>query len=390
MSQNTVTMPRFTPSNSEMNGTVDLSGIVAQYDTYKKGHVIKLNEFAFDDLQLRIHCYPKGMAKNPTSKYMSLFIDVLNCTENDKRQLNVSIALDNKVFDFARPVHTFKGGFGPVRWKPYSAVQKCPIAHISIKFVHDPLLLALHSSDTFEVQLAKVHKLSELDGDVTLIIKLPQNNDSNSNNYLYSPSKKKRKLNDPYKCSVCNKEFQSEHGLKIHQSNKKDEAHKKHKNNNNDEMDDDTGLDCDEHEIKISSVILRSASNVFDRMLATNMREKQEKRIEIQAESVDDIKALTYFMTTNVLKSDCNPWNIIALAHYYEMNRLLHQCVDRIIKNINIQNFAKTINVFDKFQIVNEYQQLIQFAKQNVEELKKAPDFEDIPHSFKMTLNQII
>eukprot|EP01083_Nonionella_stella_P185177 674476_1 len=380
MSQNTVTMPRFTPSNSEMNGTVDLSGIVAQYRTYKKGHVIKLNEFAFDDLQLRIHCYPKGMAKNPTSKYMSLFIDVLNCTENDKRQLNVSIALDNKVFDFARPVHTFKGGFGPVRWKPYSAVQKCPIAHISIKFVHDPLLHALHSSDTFEVQLAKVHKLSELDGDVTLLIKLPQNNDSNSNNYLYSPSKKKRKLNIPYQCSVCNKESQSEHGLKIHQSNKKDEAHKRYKNNNDDV---ETGLDCDgDHEIKVSSLILRSASKVFDRMLDTDMREKEEKRIEIEAQSVDDIKALIYFMATNVLKDDCNPWNIIVLAHYYEMNRLVEQCVDGIIKKINVQNFAQTINVFDKFRIGKGYPKLIQFAKQNFDDLKSAPGFDTIPYSF--------
>eukprot|EP01083_Nonionella_stella_P028869 79562_1 len=372
---------RFTPSNitnNEINGIVDFSSIIDKYDTYAKGNSVTGNEFAFDNLQLRMYCHPKGMAKNPTSEYMSLFIDVLNCTENDKRQLNVSIALDNKVFDFARPVHTFKGGQGPVRWKPYSAVQKCPIVRISIKFVHDPLLPALHSSDTFEDQLAKVYKLSELDGDVTLIIKLPQNNDSNSNNYLYSPSKKKRKLNDPYKCSVCNKEFQSEHGLKIHQSNKKDEAHKKHKNSNN----DDTGLDCDEHEIKISSVILRSASNVFDRMLATNMREKQEKRIEIQAESVDDIKALTYFMITNVLKSDCNPWNIIALAHYYEMNRLFQQCVDRIIDNINVQTFAQTIHVFDKFRIVKGYQKLIKFAKQNFEKLKKAPDFDTIPHSF--------
>eukprot|EP01083_Nonionella_stella_P294189 1000309_1 len=377
---------RFTPSNitnNEINGIVDFSSIIDKYDTYAKGNSVTGNEFAFDNLQLRMYCHPKGMAKNPTSEYMSLFIDVLNCTENDKRQLNVSIALDNKVFDFARPVHTFKGGQGPVRWKPYSAVQKCPIAHISIKFVHDPLLLALHSSDTFEVQLAKVHKLSELDGDVTLLIKLPQNNDSNSNNYLYSPSKKKRKLNDPYKCSVCNKEFQSEHGLKIHQSNKKDEAHKNYKNNNDDMNDSDTGLGSNDHEIKFSSLILRSASKVFERMLDTNRLEKQEKRIGIEVRSVDDIKAFTYFMSTNMLKSDCNPWNILELAHYYEMNRLFQQCVDRIINNITIQNFPQTINVFDKFQIETGYQKLIQFAKQNFDELKKAPGFDTIPHSFK-------
>eukprot|EP01083_Nonionella_stella_P130856 397260_1 len=385
------TLFRLTPSHREINGVLDFSSIIDKYDTYKIGDKMVGNEFALDDFQFRVNCYPKGNNAE-ASGYISVFLQALNSTsaEQDDRKMYLSITSEVIRHEDTQPIHIFKKGYGWPKCLTFMELQKDHVVHVKIKCHHDPLLSASGTSDTFLEQTEKMYELSEMHGDVTLIIKLPRNNDLNSNNYLYSPSKKKRKLNDPYKCSVCNKEFQSEHGLKIHQSNKKDEAHKKHKNNNNDEMDDDTGLDCDEHEIKISSVILRSASNVFDRMLATNMREKQEKRIEIQAESVDDIKALTYFMTTNVLKSDCNPWNIIALAHYYEMNRLLHQCVDRIIKNINIQNFAKTINVFDKFQIVNEYQQLIQFAKQNVEELKKAPDFEDIPHSFKMTLNQII
>eukprot|EP01083_Nonionella_stella_P130855 397254_1 len=385
---------RLTPSNREINGVLDFSSIIDKYDTYEIEEEIVGNEFALDDFQFQVYCYPKGN-DSEASGYISLFLQALNCSEQDERKVSLSITSDGmkREATSTQPLHIFKSGFGWPKGFTLVELQKDPILHVKIKFHHDPLLAASVDSvpsDTFVEQLENVHKLSELHGDVTLVIKLHKNNDSHCNNYLYSPSKKKRKLNNPYQCSVCDEEFQSEHGLKVHQSKKKDEAHKSHKNNN-DGMDDmDTGLDCDDHEIKISSLILRSASKVFDRMMDTNMREKQEKRIEIQAESVDDIKALTYFMITNVLKSDCNPWNIIALAHYYEMNRLLHQCVDRIIKNINIQNFAKTINVFDKFQIVNEYQQLIQFAKQNVEELKKAPDFEDIPHSFKMTLNQII
>eukprot|EP01083_Nonionella_stella_P294190 1000317_1 len=378
------TLFRLTPSHREIIGILDFSSIIDKYDTYKVGDKIVGNEFALDDFQFQVYCYPKGNTSEAFG-FVSLFLKALNCPEQDERKVSLLITLDDMKREETQPLHNFKKGFGWHKCFTFMDLQKDHIVHVKVKFHHDPLLAASVDSvpsDTFVEQLENVHKLSELHGDVTLVIKLPKNNDLHCNNYLYSPSKKKRKLNIPYQCSVCDEEFQSEHGLKVHQSKKKDEAHKSHKNNN-DGMDDMyTGLDCDDHEIKISSLILRSASKVFDRMLDTDMREKEEKRIEIEAQSVDDIKALIYFMATNVLKDDCNPWNIIALAHYYEMNRLLHQCVDRIIKNINIQNFAKTINVFDKFQIVNGYQQLIQFAKQNVEELKKAPDFDTIPHSF--------
>eukprot|EP01083_Nonionella_stella_P185178 674477_1 len=378
------TLFRLTPSHREINGVLDFSSIIDKYDTYKVGDKIVGNEFALDDFQFQVYCYPKGNTSEAFG-FVSLFLKALNCPEQDERKVSLSITSDGmkREATSTQPLHIFKSGFGWPKGFTLVELQKDPILHVKIKFHHDPLLAASVDSvpsDTFVEQLENVHKLSELHGDVTLVIKLPKNNDSHCNNYLYSPSKKKRKLNIPYQCSVCNKESQSEHGLKIHQSNKKDEAHKRYKNNNDDV---ETGLDCDgDHEIKVSSLILRSASKVFDRMLDTDMREKEEKRIEIEAQSVDDIKALIYFMATNVLKDDCNPWNIIVLAHYYEMNRLVEQCVDGIIKKINVQNFAQTINVFDKFRIGKGYPKLIQFAKQNFDDLKRAPDFDTIPYSF--------
>eukprot|EP01083_Nonionella_stella_P028870 79563_1 len=375
---------RLTPSHREIIGILDFSSIIDKYDTYQHKNVVMGNQFALDDLQFQVYCYPKGNSTSQSGR-VSLFIQALNASKQDERTIYVSTTRrsnERMQYELIQPVHKFMSGHGWDKRFTYSELQAHPVVDVKIKF-HDDSLSASGTSDTFLEQTEKMYELSEMHGDVTLIIKLPRNNDLNSNNYLYSPSKKKRKLNNPYQCSVCNKEFQSEHGLKVHQSKKKDEAHKNYKNNNDDMNDSDTGLGSNDHEIKFSSLILRSASKVFERMLDTNRLEKQEKRIGIEVRSVDDIKAFTYFMSTNMLKSDCNPWNILELAHYYEMNRLFQQCVDRIINNITIQNFPQTINVFDKFQIETGYQKLIQFAKQNFDELKKAPGFDTIPHSFK-------
>eukprot|EP01083_Nonionella_stella_P076213 207557_1 len=213
---------RVTSSSREFNGVMDFSFIVDKYDTYTKAQAIKSNEFAFGDLQLQVLCYPKGDRSTTRPGWISLFITALNGTENDKRQMHVSVTSDKNIIRRlgTQPVHKFALTWGWGNCFSYAQLQQCPIVRLRIKFEDnsDP-------PDTFVKQHHKMHELSQLHGDVTLVIKSPENNDYNSDDYLYSQPKKKRKLNDPYRCSVCNKEFQSEHGLKIHQSNKKDEAH---------------------------------------------------------------------------------------------------------------------------------------------------------------------
>merc|ERR1712014_562499 len=70
------------------------------------------------------------------------------------------------------------------------------------------------------------------------------------------------------------------------------------------------GLDEDGN-IIVSSIILRSASSVFDRMLTANMMEKKEKTIVVHAESVQDVEDLYYFMCTNTLRPKADPLSLI-------------------------------------------------------------------------------
>ena len=139
-------------------------------------------------------------------------------------------------------------------------------------------------------------------------------------------------------------------------------------------------------EIKVSSVILRSASVVFDNMLKNGMREQNEKRIEVYAKTVEDVKAMTYFMCTNELLSNINPRNLIHLAHFYQMDRLFAKCINEAIQTVSCDNFATTLNIFDKYQIEKGYSALVTFAKKNKAKLKKAKDYDRISFAFRRTV----
>merc|ERR1712228_667725 len=146
-----------------------------------------------------------------------------------------------------------------------------------------------------------------------------------------------------------------------------------------------------ENKMKVSSLILRSSSIVFDRMLSANMKEKEESKIVIHAQRIADVDDLYYFMCTNILRSTANSLTLIHLAKYYEMDGLFDKVVNKLIKSVSIGNFAKAIRIFDRYEIVKGYDLLIDFAKKNADELKKSPNFDAIPHSFKcavLTFNE--
>merc|ERR1712154_681903 len=99
------------------------------------------------------------------------------------------------------------------------------------------------------------------------------------------PPNKKRRLN----------------GNKSNNHNNKDEG----KNEENDDEDDDIEI-LSGNEIKASSILLQSASPVFNNILSNDMREKQEKTIKVHAKTVKDVDDMIYFMATNQLRQDSN------------------------------------------------------------------------------------
>merc|ERR1712129_145687 len=116
------------------------------------------------------------------------------------------------------------------------------------------------------------------------------------------------------------------------------------------------------------------------------MMEQKENRVEVQAKSVDDVKAMVYFMSTNQLPKDANCWNLIHLAHYYQIDRLFNECVFGILQLSNINNFISILRLFDKYRIETGYDALVTYAKKNKMKLKESKDYDTIPHAFKCIL----
>eukprot|EP01083_Nonionella_stella_P170321 579379_1 len=371
----------FEPTVTETHRTLSLLPIVDQLDKYPDNTVFNSNVFTLDDLTFTINLYPHGSnSQSDIRDKVGLYLSISNVKPNDQRKVHVSVMRDDTIltgFVRALPVFLNGGSFGwpTIGRLTHSELKKNPTIRISVKLIHDPLFTFEPTSQTLELQQEYMHFFSTYLGDITLVVKLPEFTDD-----LSAPPKQKRRLNDPNRCEVCDKEFQSKKALTSHQSNKRDQAHKDYKNKNNDNVN---SLDTECNEIKVSSVILRSASKVFNRMLSTNMIERQQQRIEVQAKTLEDVKDMVYYMSTNKLKKTSNALNVIQLAHYYGMDRLFWACASRLLHNLSVQNFVQTIKTFDAFEITNGYDSLVGFAKTNAKEIEKADDFDSLSHSFK-------
>eukprot|EP01084_Bolivina_argentea_P026567 49405_1 len=173
------------------------------------------------------------------------------------------------------------------------------------------------TSQTFEEQLHKMWELSNKTGDTKILVKI-QNNDDLDSYDLYAPPHKK---------------------VRIDTSNNSNNNRNNNSNNNNESLDED---EDNEHNCVIlcHGSTLRSASVVFDRMLETNMKEKQEKKIIIYAKDKKDVEDLIYFMCTNILREGSNALNLVHMSHYYEMDRLFTECLNKLVEDISVKNYV--------------------------------------------------
>lgn len=213
----------------------------------------------------------------------------------------------------------------------HDELRKNPMVLYSVVFQKDMFTSQKSCESCFHARLDDMHNFSLESGDITLVMKQELE--------LGPPATKKRKLNPPTN-----------------------------------------------QEIKVVGSILRTASPVFAGMLQSGMKEQEKKQIEIPAKSIKDIKDLAYFINTNKLKMNSNPLNLAPLAHLYQMHELFWQCVNKAVNQLNVDSFVQTFQLFNKYEIEDRFETVIQFGKDNVKTLKAQDNFQLLSHSSRFML----
>ena len=91
-------------------------------------------------------------------------------------------------------------------------------------------------------------------------------------------------------------------------------------------------------------------------------------------------------MCLGQLPDDVDVFEVIKLAHYYKMDLLFWECVNKLIKSVSVNNFVHCIKLFDKYEIKKGYMTLVDFGKQHLGKLEKTNDFQELSHSFRCVL----
>ena len=312
-------------------------------------------------LQVDVRFYPHGTSVSSSSA-PSVVVHVPSAVYNDQRQLHVECLSDSIVnsipesLRFTKSLSEFCRLGGTHKTFNEDMLQSLSKFEFTVILYHDPLFVPERTKliCLATQKLINFHASSRKNGDITLVVKVNKDEDGeDSNSDLYAPPSKKQKRNP--------------------------------NENENSHSDDESEKDMHNDELKMSSIILKASSPVFDGMLSSknNMLEQQQKRIIVHAKSAKDVEDMLYFMSTDELRDDCNALNVIQLAQFYQMDRLLWKCINKLLKEVTVKSFVDTISIFDKHEISEGYQALVDFAKKNIAALQKEPNFLQLSHSFR-------
>ena len=154
--------------------------------------------------------------------------------------------------------------------------------------------------------------------------------------------------------------------------------------------DNDNDDDDDEHKccVRTYRAFLVASSDVFNALMAHDIKEKKANGLEIYLEYCNDVSVchdLIYFLITNRMRYDADVFMLLQMAHIYQIDSLLDRCIDKLVDNITVDRFVGVVRLFDLYQITKKYSSLVQFAKKHKDDIKICPDFAELPHAFRMS-----
>ena len=103
---------------------------------------------------------------------------------------------------------------------------------------------------------------------------------------------------------------------------------------------------------------------------------------------VQDVENLVYFMHTNELKDGTDALALIPLAHMYQMDKLLWICTQAIMRDVSCDNLQHTLQIVEKYNFADGFATLVDYGKENIDELKERSDYNDLSVAFRYLIEK--
>ena len=338
--------------------SMDLTTVLKKWDEYNMCQRISSKTLDVGDLKAVIDVYPKSAVakRSGWAIYVRLIQD---STVYDRRNVTLTMSCNSEDREMTHAVSDFFDGLGWLNPFPKPILNAHPVIRFQIDLQsHRRFRVPTKLQHPyFEDQLEKLYEMHRENGDLKLIVSIVD--DESKEDYISCPPRKRRKLDDG--------DDRESDDISTAVSVKND---------------DDATESQDKYEVRISSAFLRAASPVFDQLLSAK-KEQDINEIAISAKRLRDVEDLAYFVTTNKLRDDANVFELIHYAHLYQIKSLFLECSERIIENVQLENYVETVKVLDKYNIERGFPWVVQFGKRHIKELRQRDDFIKLPCSFR-------
>lgn len=121
-------------------------------------------------------------------------------------------------------------------------------------------------------------------------------------------------------------------------------------------------------EFRVHKEILAAKSPVFLAMFENEMKEKQEKQVNIEDINANVFKeVLRYIYTNTVNDLNTHAENLFKAADKYNLSKLTIICVDELTRSLNIENAARILTLANKHNARILKERTLNFIKSHIQ-----------------------
>lgn len=143
------------------------------------------------------------------------------------------------------------------------------------------------------------------------------------------------------------------------------------------EVATDINLLVDDESLTAHQLVLSHSSDVFKAMFSSKMLEKSTSVVKIEDFSKEVIAEMLNFMYTGRIDKIEMRYELLKVAHKYQMHDLYNRCKEYIIFNSSCENIVETLEIADLFDIKPLKGRALKFIYKHKADMSKEPSYHD-------------